>query len=107
MTRRSTAIGYVAFQTATERRTGVRLLTGAPARSHRGRGCGSSYQDSTIPTRSVRHATRIRDRVRLVNATNVGAKSCMQLSETIPAKVRKSCLTFSRNTKQKRKGSCG
>jgi hypothetical protein len=32
MTRRSTAIGYVAFQTATERRTGVRLLTGAPAR---------------------------------------------------------------------------
>ena len=62
MTRRSTAIGYVAFQTATERRTGVRLLTGAPARSHRGRGCGSSYQDSTIPTRSVQHATRIRDR---------------------------------------------
>ena len=32
MTRRSTAIDYVAFQTATERRTGIRLLTGAPAR---------------------------------------------------------------------------
>src|SRR6516164_8904029 len=30
--------------------------------AHRGRGFRSSYQDSTIPTRSVRHATRIRDR---------------------------------------------
>jgi hypothetical protein len=48
------AIGYAAFRTATERRTGVRLLTGAPARhiAAVAKHSQSSCQDNTIPTPS-------------------------------------------------------
>src|SRR5262249_689456 len=37
----------------------------------------------------------------------VGGMSCMQSSETIPAKARKSLLTLLRKTKRKWKSSCG